>query len=168
MPSDTPASYIAQTENSYLFRKIKPFSGKVEDFGNLTEIRTKLGRKLYNSDKFPEQNDTIIVVQIHNRPLFYSTLISSLRNAVGIEKVDLVISSDYWSQEMNSITESIDFCRLHQIFYPLSASFYQHEFPSDSPEDCSRRSMLHKDGSNEKNICFGQPDTYEIIARVKL
>lgn len=160
MPSDTPASYIAQTENSYLFRKIKPFSGKVEDFGNLTEIRTKLGRKLYNSDKFPEQNDTIIVVQIHNRPLFYSTLISSLRNAVGIEKVDLVISSDYWSQEMNSITESIDFCRLHQIFYPLSASFYQREFPSDSPEDCSRRSMLHKDGSNEKNICFGQPDTY--------
>ena len=54
-------------------------------------------------------------VQIHNRPLFYATLISSLRNAVGIEKVDLVISSDYWSQEMNSITEAIDFCRVHQV-----------------------------------------------------
>jgi len=115
MPSDTPASYIAQTDNARLFKKTQLFSGKVENLGNLTEIRKKLGTKIYNGNKFPERNDTIIVVQIHNRPLFYATLISSLRNAVGIEKVDLVISSDYWSQEMNSITETIDFCRVHQV-----------------------------------------------------
>jgi len=106
---------LIKTDNARLFKKTQLFSGKVENLGNLTEIRKKLGTKIYNGNKFPERNDTIIVVQIHNRPLFYATLISSLRNAVGIEKVDLVISSDYWSQEMNSITETIDFCRVHQV-----------------------------------------------------
>ena len=50
-----------KTDNARLFKKTQPFSGKVENLGNLTEIRKKLGTKIYNGNKFPERNDTIIV-----------------------------------------------------------------------------------------------------------
>ena len=55
------ANIQIKTDNARLFKKTQPFSGKVENLGNLTEIRKKLGTKIYNGNKFPERNDTIIV-----------------------------------------------------------------------------------------------------------
>ena len=110
-------------------RKTRHFLADELSLHSGIEIREKLKNKSFNLKSFPAGNNStssstriIVAVQIHNRPLFYSTLISSLRNAVGIDQIELVISSDYWSKEMNQITDSISFCRVHQVHQ-------NHEFP---------------------------------------
>jgi len=94
----------------------------------------------------------IIAVQVHNRPQYYHNLINSLRQSWNIEHAHLVISADYASPEMRRITMQIDFCRVTQIYYPLSAAFYHNAFPADSPDDCRRDHTTTK--------CHGTADTY--------
>ena len=54
---------------------------------------------------------------------------------------------------MNRITNSIDFCRVTQIYFPLSSSFYEfNDFPADSERDCRRDKQVQN--------CVGEADTY--------
>jgi len=53
---------------------------------------------------------------------------------------------------MHELTSSIDFCRVSQIYFPLSASFYRDRFPADDLENC------RKDEDIEN--CRGEQDTY--------
>lgn len=67
-----------------------------------------------NADKFsPLSGDgLVLVVQVHRREGYLKQLLESLRTAKEIDSVLLVISHDYYYDEMNSIVQSVDFCRV--------------------------------------------------------
>ena len=68
-----------------------------------------------NKEKFGAEfskTSVVIIVQVHDRVDYFSHLLKSLSRAKGIEEVLLIISSDYYSEDMNRLVESIDFCRV--------------------------------------------------------
>ena len=70
--------------------------------------------KILNSDKFPPlaSNDIILIVQVHKRLGYLKQLLDSLRAARDIDKVLLVVSHDYYYDEMNQLVETVDFCKV--------------------------------------------------------
>lgn len=65
-------------------------------------------------------------------------LIVSLAQARDISQALLVFSHDYYDEEINSLIQSVDFCKVIQIFYPFSIQMHPHEFPGEDPNDCPR------------------------------
>lgn len=147
-PTQLPT--LSQAQNNHLFAStIIDKTAENYKQPSLEEIRAQIQDETKN-DHF-NFTGLIVAVQVHNRPQYFQNLVNSLQNSIGIEHIHLIISSDYWSPEMNKITESIKFCKVTRIFYPLSAAFYSGEFPADSPSDC-RRDTTTK--------CTGKADTY--------
>jgi hypothetical protein len=83
---------------------------------------TSLNRhqEVMNSHLLPEPlgNSPIIVVMVHNRPLYLKAVLRSLSAVQGIESTLLVISLDYLSPEMDAIVRGVKFCavRSHSDF----------------------------------------------------
>ena len=68
-----------------------------------------------NLEKFPDpvtEDTVVIVVQVHNRPDYFNHLVRSIGKANGIHNAILVISHDLYSDEMNKVVDSIDFCKV--------------------------------------------------------
>lgn len=112
---------------------------------NISEMKRNIAQYnrqqiVHNENIFePLQNDSIvIVVQIHDRITYLRHLIVSLAQAPGISQTLLVFSHDYYDEEMNSLVQSIDFCKVIQIFYPYSIQTHPNEFPGEDPGDCPR------------------------------
>ncbi|XP_044740809.1 alpha-1,6-mannosyl-glycoprotein 2-beta-N-acetylglucosaminyltransferase [Chrysoperla carnea] len=112
---------------------------------NISEIRRHIAhyndmQLVYNEDLFgPLQNDSvIIVIQVHTRTTYLRHLIVSLAQVRGIEKALIVFSHDFYNLEIIELVQSIDFCKVMQIFYPYSIQTHPHEFPGEDPEDCPR------------------------------
>jgi len=86
--------------------------------GKLSEIRAAMlaanrRQRIANLDVFDlvaSDSAIVIVVQVHNRVEYLRHLISSLHKAVDIEQTLLVFSHDFYSDELNDIVASIDFC----------------------------------------------------------
>lgn len=86
--------------------------------GSRTDIGTSIWeinrqQTILNLDKFDlsaSDSTVVIVVQVHNRPEYLHHLISSLKKARDIEKTLLILSHDYFSEELNEIIAAIDFC----------------------------------------------------------
>ncbi|XP_050313561.1 alpha-1,6-mannosyl-glycoprotein 2-beta-N-acetylglucosaminyltransferase isoform X2 [Anthonomus grandis grandis] len=112
---------------------------------NISDIKRSIAQyniqqTIYNEDIFgPLQNDSIvIVIQIHDRITYLRHLIISLAQARGISQALLVFSHDFYDEEINSLIQSVDFCKVIQIFYPYSIQTHPHEFPGEDPSDCPR------------------------------
>ncbi|XP_065165556.1 alpha-1,6-mannosyl-glycoprotein 2-beta-N-acetylglucosaminyltransferase isoform X1 [Atheta coriaria] len=112
---------------------------------NLSEIKRNIAQynyqqTVYNEDIFgPLQNDSVvIVIQIHDRITYLRHLIVSLAQARDISTALIVFSHDYYDEEINSLVQSIDFCKVIQIFYPYSIQTHPHEYPGEDPNDCPR------------------------------
>ncbi|XP_063703413.1 alpha-1,6-mannosyl-glycoprotein 2-beta-N-acetylglucosaminyltransferase isoform X2 [Culicoides brevitarsis] len=112
---------------------------------NISEIKMMISRyneaqMVLNEDLYgPLQNNSvIIVVQVHKRVKYLRHLIISLAQARDISKTLLVFSHDYYDEEINELVQSIDFCKVIQIFYPYSIQTHPHEFPGEDPNDCPR------------------------------
>ena len=77
-------------------------------------LKLNTQQRVLNSDKFPplSPDGLVLVVQVHRREGYLKQLLESLRQAKGIENVLLVISHDYFYDEMNDLVQSIDFCRV--------------------------------------------------------
>ncbi|KAK4884380.1 hypothetical protein RN001_000651 [Aquatica leii] len=73
--------------------------------------------------------ELVIVVQVHNRDMYLTHLIDSLRNAAGIETVLLIFSHDYYDEKLNKLIAKIDFCSYKQIYYPYSVQNHTNSFP---------------------------------------
>ena len=71
-------------------------------------------QRILNADKFPPlSNDgLVLIVQVHKRENYLKQLFESLKKAKGIESVLLVISHDYYYDDMNAMVASVDFCRV--------------------------------------------------------
>lgn len=80
----------------------------------------------------------INILQIHDRITYLRHLIVSLAQARGISQALLVFSHDYYDEEINSLVQSVDFCKVIQIFYPYSIQTHPNEFPGEDPHDCPR------------------------------
>jgi len=86
--------------------------------GNLSEIKAAMleanwRQKILNLDLFDlvaSDSAVVIVIQVHNRSEYLRHLVSSLRKAIEIEQTLLVFSHDFYSDELNDIVASIDFC----------------------------------------------------------
>ncbi|XP_061498373.1 alpha-1,6-mannosyl-glycoprotein 2-beta-N-acetylglucosaminyltransferase isoform X1 [Anopheles gambiae] len=99
------------------------------------DLQTVLNEDIYG----PLQNDSvIIVVQVHKRITYLRHLIVSLAQARGISRTLLVFSHDYYDDDINDLVQSIDFCKVIQIFYPFSIQTHPTEFPGADPGDCPR------------------------------
>lgn len=112
---------------------------------NISEILRMIYRynelqTILNEDIFgPLQNDSvIIVVQVHKRITYLRHLIVSLAQARDISRTLLVFSHDHFDDDINDLVQSIDFCKVMQIFYPFSIQTHPSEFPGADPEDCPR------------------------------
>ncbi|XP_026467963.1 alpha-1,6-mannosyl-glycoprotein 2-beta-N-acetylglucosaminyltransferase isoform X2 [Ctenocephalides felis] len=87
----------------------------------------------------PLQNDSVvIVVQVHTRITYLRHLIISLAQAQGISNVLIVFSHDYYDEDINDLVQSVDFCKVMQIFYPFSIQTHPNVFPGEDPKDCPR------------------------------
>lgn len=116
---------------------------------------------VYNDMKYePLLNDSIvIVVQVHKRITYLRHLIESLSIAKDISKTLLIFSHDFYDDEINSLIQNIEFCKVMQIFYPFSIQTHPDEFPGTDPKDCVRD--IGKDDAVRikcKNALF--PDLY--------
>ncbi|ETN60355.1 hypothetical protein AND_008023 [Anopheles darlingi] len=61
-----------------------------------------------------------------------------LAQARDISRTLLVFSHDYYDDDINDLVQSIDFCKVMQIFYPFSIQTHPNEFPGSDPDDCPR------------------------------
>lgn len=80
--------------------------------------REQLIRNLDRFDLAVSESTIVIVVQVHNRPEYLRHLVKSLSKARDIERTLVIFSHDFYSDELNKIVTSIDFClvRFSQIF----------------------------------------------------
>lgn len=71
-------------------------------------------QRILNWNKFGsiEPNESIIVIQVHNRAQYLSALIDSLSTTVGIEKSLLIFSHDIYDLNINAIVTNITFTRV--------------------------------------------------------
>lgn len=95
---------------------------------------------IHNEDIFgPLRNDSVvIIVQVHTRVRYLRHLIISLAQVRDIDTVLLIMSHDIWDDEINDLVQSIDFCKVMQIFYPYSIQTHPDSFPGESANDCPR------------------------------
>ena len=84
---------------------------------------------IINDDKFPPF-DLVMIIQVHRRTEYLKMLLESLRDARDISEVLLVVSFDYYDEELFSIVEKVDFCKViitslhHTTSYYIIASYY--------------------------------------------
>ncbi|XP_069961527.1 alpha-1,6-mannosyl-glycoprotein 2-beta-N-acetylglucosaminyltransferase isoform X2 [Bactrocera oleae] len=124
------------------------YNGSYTDYyhpPNISEIKQQIAKYnelqiVLNEDTYgPLQNDSvIIVVQVHTRITYLRHLIVSLAQAKDISKTLLIFSHDYYDDDINDLVQTIDFCKVIQIFYPYSIQTHPNEFPGVDPNDCPR------------------------------
>lgn len=75
-------------------------------------LKANKAQTIYNQDHFPPlgEDGLVLIVQVHKREGYLKQLLESLKVAKGIEKVLLVISHDYYYDDMNKLIRTIDFC----------------------------------------------------------
>lgn len=123
--------------------------------------KVNLEQRVFNEEAFgPLAPDApVIVVQVHARLTYLRHLIVSLAQAKGIEQTLLVFSHDVWDTEINYLVQSVDFCRVMQIFYPYSIQTHPYTFPGEDPNDCPRN--IKKESALVKNCINAEhPDLY--------
>lgn len=95
---------------------------------------------ILNNELFEPLNDNemVIIVQVHNRVQYLLALIKSLEKTKDINQVLLIFSHDIFDTQINSIINSIKFCKVIQIFFPFSLQLNPNSFPGESADDCPR------------------------------
>ncbi|XP_043916931.1 alpha-1,6-mannosyl-glycoprotein 2-beta-N-acetylglucosaminyltransferase-like [Protopterus annectens] len=113
--------------------------------GSLTDMRKSVYENNFqqkvlnmNTDHIKGDLDLVLVVQVHNRPAYLRMFLESLRQAADVERILLVLSLDYLSEELEKIIHNVTFCRVVQICFPYSLQLYPEEFPGQDPADCPR------------------------------
>jgi hypothetical protein len=92
---------------------------------NIEKIRkfvqnTNGQERIKNLDKFPNplnENSMVIIIQVHNRPDYFSHLLRSLSRATGIENALLVVSHDYYNEFINKLVDAINFCKVSLLVW---------------------------------------------------
>lgn len=82
-------------------------------------FRLNREQRVWNDDKFPPlaTDGIVLIVQVHRRDGYLRQLFNSMRNVRGIEKVLLVISHDYYYDDIMQLVRSVDFCRVRVFLF---------------------------------------------------
>uniref|UniRef100_A0AAY4CAN0 Alpha-1,6-mannosyl-glycoprotein 2-beta-N-acetylglucosaminyltransferase n=1 Tax=Denticeps clupeoides TaxID=299321 RepID=A0AAY4CAN0_9TELE len=96
------------------------------------------GQRVLNADRFPDEPEVVLVVQVHNRPAYLKMLVRSLENTAEVRRFLVIFSHDHLSEEIAGIVQGVTFCKVLQIYYPFSQQLYPGEFPGQDPKDCPR------------------------------
>uniref|UniRef100_A0A8R1DUJ0 Alpha-1,6-mannosyl-glycoprotein 2-beta-N-acetylglucosaminyltransferase n=1 Tax=Caenorhabditis japonica TaxID=281687 RepID=A0A8R1DUJ0_CAEJA len=141
----------------------KPADGQSLSGAEIVESVSFLNENfdILNSAKFGDLSDvqTVLVIQVHNRPVYLQYLIESMRNTKGIEKTLLVFSHDINVAVINEMIRNITFARVYQIFYPYNMQLFPSVFPGQSTSDCPEK--MAKDRAQEVNCSnWSSPDKY--------
>ena len=99
-----------------------------------------------NDDKFPSF-DLVMIVQVHRRTEYLKMLVESLRNARDISKVLLVVSFDYYDEELFSVVEKIEYCKVML----LSSTTYYLIHVEEVTVDC----IVSAQPPNQICMCLG-------------
>ncbi|KAG7508267.1 alpha-1,6-mannosyl-glycoprotein 2-beta-N-acetylglucosaminyltransferase-like [Solea senegalensis] len=126
---------------------------------SLSVYNANFRQNVLNADRFPEEPQLVLIVQVHNRPEYLKLLIKSLQNAAEVHSVLLIFSHDYFSEEINNIVQEITFCKVLQIYYPFSIQLYPTEFPGQDPRDCPR-DISKENALKTRCLNAEQPDAY--------
>ncbi|BFZ02173.1 hypothetical protein BsWGS_05212 [Bradybaena similaris] len=125
-------------------------------------IRINKEQVIHNLDKYQlnlSMNGLVFVIQVHDRVDYLRTVVDSMRKVQGIENSLIVVSHDVYSDQLNEVVNSVEFCPVMQIFFPFSQQVYSHEFPGEDPNDCPRN--VKKDEAIVKKCNNAEhPDKY--------
>ncbi|KAA3679822.1 alpha-1,6-mannosyl-glycoprotein beta-1,2-N-acetylglucosaminyltransferase [Paragonimus westermani] len=140
---------INQSQNSTDVASINLPLNEVSD-ANFRQFihRVNLAQLVRNEDQFgklPSPSDpnlsttpdSAFVIQIHSRLENLRLLIESLKRVKYIESSLLVFSTDFVSDELIELIESVRFARTIQIYYPHSSQVFPDTFPGNSSGDCT-------------------------------
>ncbi|KAK0157793.1 hypothetical protein PV328_011485 [Microctonus aethiopoides] len=157
--------FLKDRRNSTAQQGTNNTHGSFDDL-DLIEIQRYIQRanneqKILNDDAFAplSQDSPIIIIQVHSRLTYLRHLIVSLAQAKDIERVLLVFSHDVWSPDINYLIQSVNFCRVMQIFYPYSIQTHPYTFPGEDPNDCPRN-IDKQQAMTLKCINAHHPDLY--------
>lgn len=89
-----------------------------------------------NKYKTSVKNSPIFLIQVHKDINRLQYLIMSLSQVTGIASSMLIFSHSFYSDSINQLILSIDFCQVVQIFYPHSLQLNPSKFPGVDPDDC--------------------------------
>lgn len=115
------AERLSMMDQLYRRRETSLGNGSGPEFhGNLTlsEVKKKIWQRnrdqvIHNLDRFDlsvDESAIVIVVQVHNRPEYLRHLVMSLKKARDVERTLVIFSHDFYSEELDAIITSIDFC----------------------------------------------------------
>ena len=81
-------------------------------------------QRIQNVDKYPPmaEDGIVLIVQVHRRDGYLHQLFNSMRKVQGIEEVLLVISHDYYYDDIMKLVQSVDFCRVCLQNYTISVT----------------------------------------------
>lgn len=134
------------------------------NFASLSQLTesiyaANLKQRILNADKYPEEPQLVLVVQVHDRAEYLKLLIRSLEISNQASTFLLILSHDFFSEEIEAIVQGITFCKVLQIYFPFSMQLYPSEFPGQDPRDCPRD--MSKDQALKKQCLNAEhPDTY--------
>ncbi|XP_022101536.1 alpha-1,6-mannosyl-glycoprotein 2-beta-N-acetylglucosaminyltransferase-like [Acanthaster planci] len=125
----------------------------------ILEINSR--EEIHNLARFPLRSNAsvVILVMVHKRLEYLRYLIDSLRGVRDIGDSLLIFSHDYYSEEINALVKTVDFCQTMQIFYPYLLQIYENEFPGEDPGDCPR-DMKRDKAKERKCNNWEHPDKY--------
>lgn len=139
-------------------------AGAKLNFASLSQLTesiyaANLKQRVLNVDKYPEEPQLVLIVQVHNRTDYLKLLIKSLEISDQASNFLLIFSHDFFSEEIEAIVQKITFCKVLQIYFPFSTQLYPNEFPGQDPRDCPRD--MSKDKAREAQCLNAEhPDTY--------
>ncbi len=109
----TSTKPVAAGGGGNLLPKNVTLTGKNSDIKRaMLEVNHR--QEIFNFARFPQRSESsvVIVVMVHKRLEYLRFLIDSLRKARDIDDALLIFSHDFYSEEINKLVRSIDFCQV--------------------------------------------------------
>ncbi|CAI7748713.1 unnamed protein product [Closterium sp. NIES-54] len=99
-----------------------------------------------------QEERVIVVLYVHRREEYLRVSLDALSKVQGINETLLIVSHDGFFPAVDALIRSITFCRVKQIFFPLSLHLQNGSFPNRSPLDCPLSSSFkgRRDGQHEE------------------
>jgi len=147
-PNNGPSSRDALLESIPFLSTIRNYETKEMNISTMRLVVDTINaeQKVNNADVFGdwEAEMPVIVIQVHTRLPYLVQLVDSLRHAKDINSTLVIFSHDVFDAQINALVQSIEFCKVMQIFYPYSIQLHPDDFPGEDPNDCPRNIPMGK------------------------
>ena len=70
----------------------------------------------------------------------------------------MIISTDTWNAEVQEVIKQIEFMNHEHIVFPISAEFFNNEFPATSEHDCWPLTV--SEAEEKRCLNYQWPDTF--------